>query len=134
MTNNNQSLTGAFSHANIPGRLWRCPHQPVPCVTGAESLCPPSAVAWPSGGGQIIADGFPLDGRLGRRCRAMEGDGSGVGTTMAMTTVMTTTDGWFCDLLTMLMVANYAIKGAVAGVLFRGTAGCWLQVTNISFN
>jgi hypothetical protein len=40
-TNNNQPLTGAFSHANIPGRLWRRPCRPVPCATGAVSLRPP---------------------------------------------------------------------------------------------
>jgi hypothetical protein len=51
-----------------------------------------------------------------------------------MTTMMTTTDGSFLDPLTAHMVANYMIGGATAGVLFRGTVGCWLQVTNISFN
>jgi hypothetical protein len=40
-TNHNQPLTGAFSHVNIPGWLWCCPCQPVSCVTGAVSLCPP---------------------------------------------------------------------------------------------
>ncbi len=40
-TNNNQPLTGAFSHANIPGRLWRRPCRPVPCAMGMVSLCPP---------------------------------------------------------------------------------------------
>jgi hypothetical protein len=40
MTNNNQPLTGAFSHANIPGRLWRHRCRPA-CVMGAVSLCPP---------------------------------------------------------------------------------------------
>jgi hypothetical protein len=40
-TNNNQPLTRAFSHANIPSRLWRHPCRPVPCTTGAVSLCPP---------------------------------------------------------------------------------------------
>jgi hypothetical protein len=64
----------------------------------------------------------------------MEGVGSGVGTMMAMTTMTTTTDGLFLNPLTAHMVANYAIGGATAGVLFHGTVGCWLQVTNISFN
>ncbi len=40
-TNNNQPLTRAFSHVNIPGRLWWCPCRPVPCAMGAASLCPP---------------------------------------------------------------------------------------------
>ena len=54
---------------------------------------------------------------------------------MLATTRMTTmTDRLFLDPLTALVVANYAIGGAVAGVLFYGTVGCWLQVTNISFN
>jgi hypothetical protein len=45
-----------------------------------------------------------------------------------------TTDGLFLDPSAAHMVANYAIGGAAAGVLFRETVGCWLQVTNISFN
>ena len=94
----------------------------------------PSATAWPLGGGRIIADGFPLNGCLGGRCRATEGDGLGVGTTMATTVVTTMTDGLFLDPSTALVVANYAIGGAPAGVLFHKTVGCWLQVTNISFN
>jgi hypothetical protein len=57
-----------------------------------------------------------------------------VGTTTAMMTVTMTIDGSFLDLLTVHMVADYAIGGAAAGVLCRGTVGCWLQVTNISFN
>jgi hypothetical protein len=53
---------------------------------------------------------------------------------MATKTVMTTTDGLFLDLSTAHMVADYTIRRAVAGVMFCGTVGCWLQVTNISFN
>jgi hypothetical protein len=48
--------------------------------------------------------------------------------------VTTTTDGSFLDLSTALVVANYVIGGAAAGVLFCKTVGCWLQVNNISFN
>jgi hypothetical protein len=58
----------------------------------------------------------------------------GVGTTTAMTTVMRTTDGLFLDLSTAHTVADYTIKGAAVGVLFRRTVICWLQVTNILFN
>jgi hypothetical protein len=105
-----------------------------PLRDGGGVPSPPSAVAWTLGGGQIIADGFPLDGHLGRHCRATEGDGSGVGMMTATTTVTTTTDGLFLDPSTALMVADYAIRGAAAGVLFRRTVGCRLQVTNISFN
>ncbi len=54
--------------------------------------------------------------------------------TMAMTTVITTTDGLFLDPSMTHMVADYPIGGATTGVLFRGMVGCWLQVTNISFN
>ncbi len=54
--------------------------------------------------------------------------------TTATTTVMTMTDGLFLDPLTAHMVANYAIGGAATRVLFHGTVGCWLKVTNISFN
>jgi hypothetical protein len=57
-----------------------------------------------------------------------------VGTMMAMMTVTMTTDGLFLDPLTALVVANYAIRGAATGVLFGGMVGCWLQVSNISFN
>jgi hypothetical protein len=79
-------------------------------------------------------DGFLLDGHLGRRRRAMEGDGSGVGMIRATTTVTTAIDGLFLDPSTALMVADYMIGGDAAGVLFRRMVGCWLQVTNISFN
>jgi hypothetical protein len=79
-------------------------------------------------------DGFPLDSHLGRHRHATEGDGLGVGTTMARMTVTTTTDGLFFDPLMALVVADYAIGGAAVGVLFRGMVGCQLQVTNISFN
>jgi hypothetical protein len=82
----------------------------------------------------MLADCFSLDGHLGCHRHATEGDGSGVGTMTATMTVTTTTDGLFLDPSTAHMVANYAIGGAAAGVLFRGTVGCWLQVTNISFN
>jgi hypothetical protein len=53
---------------------------------------------------------------------------------MATTTVTTTTDGSFLDPSTALVVADYLIGGATTGVLFRGTVGCQLQVTSISFN
>jgi hypothetical protein len=82
----------------------------------------------------MIANGFPLDGRLGHCCCATEGDGEGVGTTTAMMTMMTMTDRSFLKLSTAHKVADYAIGGAAAGVLFRGTVGCRMQVTNISFN
>ena len=52
----------------------------------------------------------------------------------ATTTVTTAIDRLFLDLSTALMVADYVIGGDAAGVLFRGMVGCWLQVTNISFN
>jgi hypothetical protein len=64
----------------------------------------------------------------------MEGGGLGVGTTTAMTTMTTMTDGSFLDPLMAHMVADYVIGGGTARVLFCGTVGCWLQVTNISFN
>ncbi len=107
-----------------------------PLRDGGGVPLPPSAVAWPLGGGGILTDSFPLDGHLGCHCRstATEGDGLGVGTTTAMMTVTRTTDRLFLDPLMAHMVANYAIGGAAAGVLFHGTVGCWLQVTNISFN
>jgi hypothetical protein len=53
---------------------------------------------------------------------------------MATTTATIITDGFFLDPLTVLVVADFAIGGGAAGVLFRGTVGCQLQVTNISFN
>jgi hypothetical protein len=53
---------------------------------------------------------------------------------MATTTVTTTTDGLFLNPSMALVVADYAIGGAAAGVLLRGMVGCRLQVTNISFN
>jgi len=79
-----------------------------PLRDGGGVPSPPSAVAWTLGGGQIIADGFPLDGRLGHRCRPTEGDESEVGTTTAMTTVtvMTTTDESFLNPLMVLVVAD----------------------------
>ncbi len=63
-----------------------------------------------------------------------KGMGRGVGPTMGTMTVRKITDGSFLNPLTVHMVANYAIGGAAAGVLFHGTVGCWLQVTIISFN
>jgi hypothetical protein len=105
-----------------------------PLCDGGGVPLSPSAAAWPSGGGGIIADGFPLNSRLGHRCHAMEGDGLGVGTMTATTTVTTAIDGSFLDLSAALVVADYAIGGAAAGVLFHGAVGCPLQVTNISFN
>ncbi len=67
----------------------------------------------------MIADGFSPDSCLGRRCRAMEGDWLGVGTTTAWTMVMATTDGSFLDPLTVLVVTDYVIGGGAAGVLFH---------------
>ncbi len=43
-------------------------------------------------------------------------------------------DGSFLDLSTSLVLANYTIRGAIAGVLFCGTVGCWLQVAFIQLN
>ncbi len=43
---------------------------------------------------------------------------------MATKTVTTMTGESFLNLLTAHMVANYAIRGAAAGVLFHGTVGC----------
>jgi hypothetical protein len=51
-----------------------------------------------------------------------------------MMTMTTMADGSFFNLSTAHMVADYVIGGAAAGVLFHGMVGCWLQVTNISFN
>jgi hypothetical protein len=52
----------------------------------------------------------------------------------ATMTVTTTTDGLFLDPSTEHIVADFAIGGGAAWVLFRGTVGCLSQVTNISFN
>jgi hypothetical protein len=122
-TNSNQPLTGAFSDANIPGRLWRRPCRPVPCATGGVSFCPPPPLL-----------GHQEVGEYSRMVSPSTGDGLGVGMTMATTTVTAMTGKSFLNLSTVHMVANYAIGGAAAGVLFCGTVGCWLQVTIISFN
>jgi hypothetical protein len=54
--------------------------------------------------------------------------------TTVTTTMTTMTDGLFLDPSSLLVEAKYAIGGAIAKVLFCGTVGYRLQVTNISFN
>jgi hypothetical protein len=133
-TNNNQPLTGAFSHANIPGRLWQHPCRPVPCMMGAVSLCPPPPLLGHREAGEYSWMVSPLTGVWDVVAMQQKTTGQGVGTTTAMTIMTMRTNRTFLNSSTAHMVANYAIGGAAAGVLFRGMVGYWLQVTNISFN